>query len=141
MPANIKGTTHTYGVLHIVKNTSLALPWNISAEHLSDLAARMKASGDNKQFCYETIQAGGNEYEKIKMSAGQFTYPNAEYFLTLHKKVNKELWQKTKYTSVEWGFVFGKSYIYGSKKGNDRIQWKDVMYWQWAVVCQQVQKY
>ncbi len=65
MPAKVKGTTLTQEAIRILKSTSRALPWATAAGHLSELSARMYASGYDEQFRHEVLKAGVDGYEKM----------------------------------------------------------------------------
>jgi hypothetical protein len=65
MPAKVKRTTLTQEAVRILKNTSPALPWATAAGHLSDLSARMFASGYDEQFRYQVLKAGVDGYDKM----------------------------------------------------------------------------
>ena len=65
MPLKVKRTSLTQEVIRILRNCRKELPWEEKAEHLSDLAARMKASGYSEKFRCEIINAGLRGYEKM----------------------------------------------------------------------------
>jgi hypothetical protein len=65
MPAKVKRTTLTQEAVRILKNTSRALPWDTAAGHLSDLSARMLASGYDEEFRHQVIKAGVAGFEKM----------------------------------------------------------------------------
>ena len=72
-PTKTKRTTLTQEGIRILKNTSLDLPWEVAATHLSDLSGRMKASGYNEKFRLQVIQSavdGFNKMVKVEREGG-----------------------------------------------------------------------
>ena len=64
-PEKTKRTSLTQEGIRILKNTSLELPWQVSANHLSNLSSRMKASGYSEQFRLEVIKSAINGFNHM----------------------------------------------------------------------------
>ena len=64
-PEKTKRTSPAQEGKRILKNTSQYLPWQVLANHLSDLSKRMKASGYKEQFRMEVIKSAVEGLEKM----------------------------------------------------------------------------
>ena len=74
MPEKIKRTSLTQEGIHILRNTSLELPPEVAAGHLTQLCIRMKAAGYNEQFRLEVIKssmAGFNKMVEVEKEGGR----------------------------------------------------------------------
>ena len=65
MPEKVKRTTLTQEGIRIMRNTSLELPWEVNADHLSNLSMRMKASGYDEKMRLEVIKSAVTGFEKM----------------------------------------------------------------------------
>ena len=65
MPEKVKRTTLTQEGIRIMRNTSLELPWEVTADHLSDLSMRIKASGYDEKMRLEVIKSAVTGFEKM----------------------------------------------------------------------------
>ena len=64
-PIKTKRTTLTQEGIRILKNTSLELPWEVAASHLSNLSNRMKASGYSEVFRLQIIKSAVDGFNKM----------------------------------------------------------------------------
>ena len=65
MPEKIKRTSLTQEGIRILRNTSLELPPEVAAGHLTELCMRMKAAGYNEQFRFEVIKSSMAGFSKM----------------------------------------------------------------------------
>ena len=70
MPAGMKRTALTQEVVRICRNTRQGLPWEKTAEKLSDFSQRLKASGYNEDYRLQVMQSGVKGYDKMVVVAG-----------------------------------------------------------------------
>ena len=73
-PEKTKRTSLTQEGIRILKNTSLELPWEVAAEHLSNFSRRMKSSGYNEKFRLEVVKSaveGFNKMVKLEREGGR----------------------------------------------------------------------
>ena len=65
MPLKVKRTVLTQEVIRILRNCRTDLPWAEKASFLTDLSARMKASGYSEKFREQIIDAGLKGFDKM----------------------------------------------------------------------------
>ena len=65
LPEKLKRITLTQKGFRILKNTSLELPWQVAAGHLSNFSSRMKSSGYCQKFRLEVIKSAVNGFHKM----------------------------------------------------------------------------
>ena len=70
MPAGMKRTALTQEVVRICRNTRQGLPWEKTAEKLSDFSQRLRASGYNEDYRLQVMQSGVKGYDKMVEVAG-----------------------------------------------------------------------
>ena len=65
MPANMKRTVLTQEVVRICRNTRPELPWEKTAEHLTDFSQRLRASGYDEDYRLQVIKLGVKGFDKM----------------------------------------------------------------------------
>ena len=65
MPEKPKRTSLTQEGIRILRNTSLGLPSEVAAGHLTELCIRMKAAGYNERFRLEVVKSSMAGFSKM----------------------------------------------------------------------------
>jgi hypothetical protein len=71
MPKQMKRTTLTQEAVGVLRNCRQELPWEMKAVHLTDLSARMKASGYSEMFRQQVIMSAMQGFDKMVEVAEQ----------------------------------------------------------------------
>ena len=100
MPKQMKRTTLTQEAVRVLRNCRQELPWEMKAVHLTDLSARMKASGYSEMFRQHVIMSALQGFDKMVEVAEQGGRPvnrprSWEADLRQKKKTSKKMtWHK-----------------------------------------------